>query len=234
MDMAISKLLAISSNAAAEPMRDTGEMVQYLAKWGARGNELASLLKKRNGFFAYESSLLVRPFGSLSPPLGLREWNAHDLWNSAYEEHLEDILFFSEDAFGGQFCIHTEKIWTFDPETGELEEVSASLDAWAALLMKDYNYRTGYSLAHSWQLKHGPLKSGVRLLPKLPFVLGGKYEISNLYPVEDVKGMLFRAQIANQIRGVPDGGEVTIEFVNKKRPAQAQQTKETDKTDEAG
>jgi hypothetical protein len=50
----------------------------------------------------------------------------------------------------------------------------------------------------------------MRLLPKTPFVCGGKYQLDNLYSVEEVKGMQFRASIANQIRDLPDGSDVVL------------------------
>ena len=54
------------------------------------------------------------------------------------------------------------------------------------------------------------------LLPKIPFVFGGKYEIENLYPVDDLKGMLFRASIAKQIRGLPDGCQIVLNLRGEK------------------
>src|SRR5207244_2392703 len=111
------------------------------------------------------------------PPLGLLEWNAEDLWKGEYVEDLSSVLFFAEDVFGGQFRIRAERVCTFDPETGQIEVMSSSLGAWAHELLADYEFQTGYPLAHAWQVKNSPLPTGVRLLPKLPFVCGGKYEV---------------------------------------------------------
>jgi hypothetical protein len=165
------------------------------------GEELASMLGQRDGFCAYESALLVHPVRR----------NAPKLWKEKYVTDHDNVLFFAEeDAFGCQFCLHNEKVWTFDPETGALEEMSPSLGLWARSVTEDCEYRTGFPLAHAWQLQNGPLLNGTRLLPKVPFVLGGKFEMENLYQDEDVKGMLFRASIANQIRDVPDGSEISL------------------------
>lgn len=215
MDEAITRLLSISSEAIGDPLGDGKESREYLSRWGRLGGQLADLLRRRNGFYAYESSLLVRAFRRVTPPLGVVEWNAPDLWKGRYLENLEGVLCFAEDTFGCQFCIRGETVCTFDPETGELEDISDSVSGWARAVVDDFEYRTGFPLAHLWQIQNGPLPQGMRLLPKLLFVLGGAYDVENLYALEDVKGMLFRASIANQIRELPNGAEIVLEVVDE-------------------
>ena len=170
------------------------------------------MLRAKNGFYAFESALLVRPFRRNVAPLGIEEWNAPDRWRAEFKDQLGGALFFGEDVFGAQFCIRHDKIWTFDPETGTFEVMSSSLSSWADDVMSNYELRTGYPLAHDWQMANGPLPVGARLLPKMPFVCGGKYELGNLYPVGDVNAMLFRASIANQIHDLPDGAEIVVKY----------------------
>jgi hypothetical protein len=200
------KLISIAS----EPIGSRLEPGHMLDSWGSQGNELAELLRSKNGFYAYESALLVRAMDSDSAPVGLLEWNAPTLWKSAYEENLSDTLFFAEDAFGGQYCIRAQAIYSFDPETGLFEAVSDSLRGWVEEVLRDYPFRTGYPLAHAWQMTNGPLAVGTRLIPKTPFVCGGQYDVGNLYVATDLDGMIFRASIANQIRDLPDGTEIVI------------------------
>jgi len=208
MDHAISTLLSIAS----EPIGSPVDGAEALNQWGILGKELAEILKLKNGFYAYESALLVRPLRNVHAPLGLLEWNAPTLWKGEYIENLSNSFFFAEDVFGGQYCIRENKICTFDPETGLFETMSGSLGAWANDIMADCRYRTGYPLAHDWQMARGVLPAGVRLLPKIPFVCGGKCELENLYPLADAKGMSFRASIANQIRDLPDGSEIIFKI----------------------
>lgn len=206
MSQQFDKLISIAS----EPIGPRFDRDGTLSQWGTLGNELAELLRLRNGFYAYESALLVRAMQSDHPPIGLVEWNAPKLWKSAYEEDLSEVLFFAEDVFGGQYCIRANAVHTFDPETGIFEPVSDSVRGWAAEVMRDYAFRTGYPLAHEWQIANGPLEVGVRLLPKTPFVCGGQYVLANLFAAADADGMNFRASIANQIRDLPDGAEIVI------------------------
>lgn len=217
MHEAISRLLSISSEAVGDSLGDGKECRAYLNRWGRLGRELADLLHRRNGFYAYESSLLVRPFRRATAPLGIVEWNAPDLWKGTYRENLEAVLCFAEDIFGCQFCICGETVCAFDPETGEIDKLGESLTCWARTIVDDFEYRTGFPLAHSWQMQNGPVPQGMRLVPKLFFVLGGAYDVQNLYALEDVKGMLFRSSIANQISELPDGAEIVLEVVNKQR-----------------
>lgn len=72
---------------------------------------------------------------------------------------------------------------------------------------------TGYPLASEWQALHGPLPEGKRLLPKIPFVLGGAYDVDNLYAADALAGMKFRADIWKQLRDLPEGAKVELRIV---------------------
>jgi hypothetical protein len=201
----IMKVLSISSVAIS----NVDSSIPFVNRWGALGDEIAEVLRARNGFYAYESALLVRPLQSERPPLGSFEWNASELWKCEYELPT-DCFCFAEDLFGGQYCISGAKIRSFNPETGTLDEEWPSLEAWAAEILARRNFRTGHALAHAWQMKNGPLTPGMRLLPKIPFLSGGQYDVENLYAIEDVKGMRLRAHVARQIRDLPDGSQIVF------------------------
>lgn len=79
--------------------------------------------------------------------------------------------------------------------------------------MADYSFETGYETAHQWQQQNGPLPDGRRLLPKTPFIMGGKYEVENLFALDAVKGMRYRADIWKQIRDLPDGTPIQLKVV---------------------
>lgn len=72
---ALSKLISIGS----EPRVGLLWNSDSLRKWGRLGSELESVLKVKNGFYAYESALLIRPLRKESVPLGIEEWNQNDL-----------------------------------------------------------------------------------------------------------------------------------------------------------
>lgn len=72
---------------------------------------------------------------------------------------------------------------------------------------------TGYPVAHEWQARHGALVEGQRLVPRLPFVTGGAFEIDNLCSAHAVEGMRARGSLAVQIRDLPDGAKIRYRIV---------------------
>ena len=173
-------------------------------------SEFHAALRLKNGFYAFESALLVRGVGD--GPGSLASWNRPDLWRSAYEGLDAGLTFFAEDIFGAQFALDGTRVVSFDPETGERDPFADSLEAWASRVLADYSMLTGYPLAHDWQMAHGPLALGFRLVPRIPFVLGGEFTVANLVPMRDDKAMRARAGVAVQIKGLPDGTQVEIEI----------------------
>lgn len=170
--------------------------------------ELIELLKHKNGFYAFESALHVFPAYSVGKELGLMEWNSSDLWICEYQGMADKSLFFAEDIFGGQFCIKSDGIYLFEPETGAFDFLAPDLEGWAQAVLSDYDLLTGYPLAHAWQQSRGILATGSRLVPKTPFVTGGEFVVENLMAIESVKAMRLRANLAIQIRDLPDGAAI--------------------------
>lgn len=180
---------------------------------GPLGEQIRSLLRRRNGFYAFESALHVFPATSSGKEITLRQWNSSALWRSEYGELAEGALFFAEDAFGNQFCVHEGRVCAFDAETGELSVLADDLEKWASRLLVEYKVLTGYPLLHEWQEKNGALPAGRRLMPKVPFVLGGDYSLANLYSLAAVSAMKSRGNLARQIKGVPDGSQVEFRVI---------------------
>ena len=146
--------------------------------------------------------------------LGVSDWNNESLWRYEYQDLASNLVCFAEDLFGNQFALESGQIVLFDAETGDKEVLAEDIKGWAELILKDYNYRTGYSLGHEWQTKHGALEVGKRLVPKIPFVLGGEYLVENLYALKDEKSMRLRGDLAIQIRDLPDGAQVKYTIVD--------------------
>lgn len=63
---------------------------------------------------------------------------------------------------------------------------------------------------HQWQITHGKIKQNQRLVPVIPFVLGGEFSVKNLRAQQSVTAMRARGSIAVQIRDVPDGGTIKL------------------------
>jgi hypothetical protein len=175
--------------------------------------QLTELLAARNGFYAFESALHV--FGSGSTVVGgsLEDWNDNNGWIASYGGLADGAFFFAEDVFGGQFAIIGDEICTFDPETAATEAVSSSIEDWAGQLVQNYSVLTGFVVAHDWQTQHGVIEPGCRLVPKRPFVLGGEFSAANVCSLAAVKGIHVRADLALQIRDLPDGSKIRYRIV---------------------
>lgn len=176
--------------------------------------QLVSLLAACDGFYAFESALHVFPSKSTPIERSVVEWNEPDLWRHAFSELTGEWWFFAEDAFGGQFAIGSDAaVSVFDPETGEFASVASDVEGWAQAVLDGYRMLTGWPVAHDWQVANGGLRPGRRLTPKVPFVLGGEYSVDNLYDADTVSALLYRGDIAAQMRHLPDGTMVKLRVV---------------------
>lgn len=175
--------------------------------------ELFRMLSRKNGFYAFESSLHVFPSG-VSQGMDLEKWNSPKLWRNEYEDLADGLLFFAEDIFGGQFRLNENGVYLFDPETAACEKIAPDLEGWADCVLTDYDSLTGYQIARQWQEKHGIIPADHRLVAKMPFVAGGKFELSNLRLAEAVEGMKWRGNLACQIKDLPDGEKIRFEVID--------------------
>lgn len=171
---------------------------------------LRSMYQERNGFLAFDQALHVLPLGVGELPISVGYWNA-SAWRHLYDLDLSGHWFFAQDAFGNQFSIYDNgSVFLFDPEAGEFEAIAPSVEAWAALIMDEPSELTGWSLCRLWQAANGRLEQDMRLLPRIPFVLGGEYEVANLASVHSLEAIQFRAALVRQMKNLPDGTSVRI------------------------
>lgn len=205
------KLASIGSNALGDDRIIVN--IEEFSSYGKLGDELVEMLALKNGFYAFESSLHVFPATHFIREMTLSRWNSHGLWKYEYREIVDAKLFFAEDAFGNQFCVFQNRIYSFDAETGETELIADSIEDWAKKIFAEYPLLTGHPLLRDWQRENGLLPVGHRLMPKIPFVLGGEYAISNLYSLNAVSSMKSRGNLAVQIRDLPDGTPIQFKIV---------------------
>jgi hypothetical protein len=173
--------------------------------------ELEALLCLKNGFTAFHSALHVFPASSSSAGYNLIQWNAPDLWKNTYPPAIQGILCFAENLLGEQFCIFKSHVGILNPETGDIDQMADTLEEWAALITSDPHQYLAMGLAIEWQEKNGELPVGQQLVPKIPFVCGGEFEIENLYAFESSRSMRWRGELASQIQGLPDGTPIRFE-----------------------
>ena len=213
MDKYINKLLEISESVSAAPNNSGAGFKLLEQKFDlpkVEANALEKILSVKNGFYAFQSALHFFGTGPDRPDIDIESWNSPDLWIKSYGTIKPDGLCFSEDLFGNQFYITHDGIYTFDCETGDKEKIARSFGEWCKLILDDYDYLTGYTLAHEWQKKNGPLEPGKRLMAKVPFSLEGDFDVDNLQIANAVDLMLTRADLAIQLASIPDGTKIKI------------------------
>lgn len=203
----IDALLGIAS-APLGPAEAVSSAALLEASDGMRA--VMSVLRRRNGFYAFESALLFRPLSSCGSVRGIIEWNSPAGWRAAYGDAARGITFFAEDIFAVQFGITASGVVSFNPETAEIIELTKTLNEWVGAVLSDYAELTGWPLAREWQATHGPIPPGKRLLPRKPFVLGGEYEVENLVAVDEQEAITKLGRLYAQIARLPDGQSVTL------------------------
>lgn len=172
---------------------------------------LSMLLQNRNGFSAFESALVVFPSTESVGVPGVHEWNDLTGWRRHYRTVIADeYVCFAQDLFGLQFAIANSGVVRLNPESGSVTAYADTIEGWAKRLLENYEEDTAWPLAHEWQLSHGVLSPNLRLLPKLPFVLGGQYEVENLVELDCRQAMEYWGKLYEAIRNVPDGQSVSL------------------------
>lgn len=195
-------LLKVAPNSAAGCLEHYPVLAQELLSW----------LGKKNGFYAYQTSLHVFPVNQNPDFMDLETWNQQKYWCGAYGELSQSCVFFAEDIFGGQFCFYQNGIYSFNPETGDKTFMGANLEAWAEQIFSKLDYWTGFSLAKQWIEQNGYLTPQQRLAPVQPFFLGGTYDIGNLKAVDALESLRFRGAMAQKLMTVPEGQNISLVF----------------------
>lgn len=188
-----SILLSKSSNDILEIQDEM--LILQLASFVKDSNYL-QFIKQTNGGYYYESSLHI--YGLLPEANNVFFINKIlkdkcSFWQPSY-------FSFAQDIFGNQFVFSNGLILMLNQETGEEEQISSSFLEWIMVIVTDPAFYTGNVFANLLSNK-----KETRLCPKIPFVLGGGYEESNLYSAEFPKYIEFYSEIERQIRNIPDG-----------------------------
>lgn len=211
---AIDKLI---SEFAGHPLCSSSPISDiYVSHKKGQWELLLEVLVVRNGFYAYESALHFFPLGEKCEGIDLVDWNRMKQWKNAYKKiNFEGVVCFAENIFGDQFCLYKNGIGRMDAETGEFEPIANTLLEWADAILVDPDYHLGFSLAHSWQENNHPIRPAMRLMPKVPFVCGGEFDVSNLWEVDALKSLQLRGNIATQLHDLSDGSIVQFESLGK-------------------
>ena len=127
-----------------------------------------------------------------------------------YEILFNNLYAFACDVFGNQFVFKEQKVYYFEIETSEVSLLADNFKMWLEKVVNDCDYYFSPELVHEWQTNNRSLFYEERLTPKIPFILGGEYTISNLYALDFFKAISFSASIAKQVVNLPEGTDFEI------------------------
>ena len=116
MGPSLQKLLEIGG--APFVPKDPDLSIPILDRFGGIGASLTDVLRRKDGFFCFESALRVFPSVTVEASWGIGEWNSRDLWKADYRGLADDVFCFAEELFGRQFVIADGTVRIFEPETG--------------------------------------------------------------------------------------------------------------------
>ncbi len=186
------------------------EVLELLRSIPISDRDHLTFLQNHNGGYFFNNALHL--FG-IAPQHGfhdLQHMNA--LIKEAYGKQLPGY-FFAEDVFGHLFAYHKKSVLHFDLESAEFTTLAESFDQFLAMILADVDFFCGPKLIE--QLDPSTVESlsaGFRLGPKMPFVLGGAFDASNVVLKPYDEYIRFNADFSRQIDGLPDGTKVKLIF----------------------
>jgi len=173
--------------------------------------ELTGLLSRCNGYVAYHGGFHVR--GACLTPAwhSLRYWWFGDTaLHRLFAAVDPDDIPFAEDALGDQYLLRAGSVHRLSGETGEIRSLEVNLTEFDKEVRKD---PIGYlSLAPLVRFRKdgGSLQPGQLLSVYPPFVFKESASGVCYQAVSAEERIPALADLARQLRDVPDGTEVTI------------------------
>jgi hypothetical protein len=120
------------------------------------------------------------------------------------------------NSFGNLIVRATDgAYWRICPEELSCERIAHNADEFKALSSED-EFRMDWKMSRLVELarqKLGPLPDGRCYCLKLPAVIGGSYEATNMGTVSLKELISFSGDMAEQIKDVPDSGQIQIKIV---------------------
>jgi hypothetical protein len=175
--------------------------------------DLKALLNQANGFIQFRGGLHVR--GACRAPAwhSLREaWEGEDAFHSLYPDVNAGDVPFAEDCLGDQFLLRDEQVWKLSAETGEMGSLELSLREFFAAAQNDPVEFLSLHPLLQFENEGGKLEPGQLLSAMPPFCLAESGEGVSLRAISGDDRRRFLADLARQIRDVPDGGKIVFKF----------------------
>ncbi|SKB02084.1 hypothetical protein SAMN02745166_03537 [Prosthecobacter debontii] len=132
-----------------------------------------------------------------------KAWYGDHSFHRLYPSVFETDIPFAQDQMGDQYLLRSEEVFRLDAETGKVDRFASDLESFMAGIDGDIAAYLNVGLDHQ-------LEPGFLLLAYPPFCMAESSGGASLRPVPSGELILFHADLAAQIRDVPDGGKVII------------------------
>ena len=185
-----------------------GESIEDIETLPELPPDLVHVLGETNGFILHEGALHVRGASLVPEWHSLRAaWRGPKAFHLLYDEVRPSDIPFAQDQVGDQFLIRECNILKLSAETGEIERLSESLQAFFGRVSSDIEGFLSVGLSHRMQ-------PGQLLHAFPPFCIQQSGGGASLKPLPVSEVILFHADLARQIRDVPDGGQVQFKITD--------------------
>jgi hypothetical protein len=166
--------------------------------------ELFRILSQVNGFILHEGALHVRGASSDPEWHSLRvAWQGPKSFAALYPDVRKTDIPFAQDMVGDQFLLRDGAVVRLAAETGEIEPMCDSLQKFFDGVRNDIETFLNAGLTHK-------LKPGELLYAFPPFCFNNEGEKISLSPISAWGLISAHADLARQIRDVPDGEKIKI------------------------
>ena len=176
---------------------------------------LRTFLSQTNGVVAYRGALHVR--GLCAEP----EWHSlESCWAGPNALHREyptlnpDDVPFGQDCVGDQFILRGEPVMRLAAETGEIEVIAPTLDAFWALIRADPVEALGMHPLLQLETEGGTLRPGQLISAYPPFCTKEAADGVSLRAVPALELNRFHADFARQLAALPEGRRFVVKVVD--------------------
>ena len=165
--------------------------------------ELRDLLAEHDGFILHHGALHVRGAAGSPDWHSLRTVLSGELaLHSFYDSVLESDIPFAEDQLGDQYLLRDGTVHHLEAETGTITQFASSLAEFMAGVSTDIEDYLNVGLEH--RLEPG------QLLHAFPPFCTAESGSASLKAISAREVILFHADLAAQLRDIPDGGRIVF------------------------
>jgi hypothetical protein len=173
---------------------------------------LRNLLAQINGFIQFGGALHIRG-ASVEPAWhSLRNaWLGELALSKLYPEVSGDDIPFGQDAFGDQFLLRNSVVHRLNGETGDLDSLDESLNAFLHAAQRDPIGYLNLGPLIQFFNEGGTVEPGQLLSVYPPFCTKEAAQGVSLRAVPAAERIAFLADLAAQLAELPEGSEVRFE-----------------------